>query len=179
MVRFDGCCDFSDTRSGFDGSCCAHTPRVFALVWYRLAQELETNVAMIVKDTKNNDVVEVFGRTLAVGLEASSARDRSPGRVHLVPRAAGGLLHITVLIENMRREGFELMIGCPQVIEKTVDGERCEPYELVDIELPDADLGACVRQALIHRAPTYTNQIPIHRATPPPTLACPRPSPAR
>ena len=54
----------------------------------RLDAELETNVAMRVRDTSDGDVVEVFGR---------------------------GLLHLTVLIENMRREGFELMIGCPQV----------------------------------------------------------------
>ena len=47
-----------------------------------------------------------------------------------------GLLHLTVLIETMRREGFELYIGCPQVIEKTEGGERQEPFELVDIELP-------------------------------------------
>ena len=47
-----------------------------------------------------------------------------------------GLLHLTVLIETMRREGFELYIGCPQVIEKNEGGERQEPFELVDIELP-------------------------------------------
>ena len=46
-----------------------------------------------------------------------------------------GLLHLTVLIENMRREGFELMVGPPKVMEMEVDGERCEPYESVDIEV--------------------------------------------
>jgi len=58
-------------------------------------QELETNVALRVDDTADADTVLVSGR---------------------------GLLHLTVLIENMRREGFELMVGCPTVIEKTVDG---------------------------------------------------------
>merc|ERR1719478_394465 len=55
-----------------------------------------------------------------------------------------GLLHLTVLIETMRREGFELMVGPPTVIEKTVDGERMEPFELVDIELPDEYSGAAI-----------------------------------
>ena len=55
-----------------------------------------------------------------------------------------GLLHLTVLIETMRREGFELYIGCPQVIEKTEGGERQEPFELVDIELPEEYSGAVI-----------------------------------
>ena len=61
----------------------------------RLAKELEVNVAMRVQDTDDGDTVLVSGR---------------------------GLLHLTVLIETMRREGFELMVGCPTVIEKQVDG---------------------------------------------------------
>jgi len=76
----------------------------------RLAKELETNVALRVEDTEDGDTVLVSGR---------------------------GLLHLTVLIENMRREGFELMVGCPSVIEQEVDNKRCEPFELVDIELPE------------------------------------------
>jgi len=75
----------------------------------RLMKELETNVAMRVEDTDDGDTVLVSGR---------------------------GLLHLTVLIENMRRESFELMVGPPMVIEKTENGERLEPFELVDIELP-------------------------------------------
>jgi len=55
-----------------------------------------------------------------------------------------GLLHLTVLIETMRREGFELYIGCPQVIEKTEGGERQEPFELVDIELPEEYSGSAI-----------------------------------
>merc|ERR1719478_329791 len=76
----------------------------------RLSKELETNVALRVEDTDDGDTVLVSGR---------------------------GLLHLTVLIETMRREGFELMIGPPTVIEKTENGERLEPFELVDIELPE------------------------------------------
>ena len=70
----------------------------------RLMKELETNVAMRVEDTDDGDTVLVSGR---------------------------GLLHLTVLIENMRRESFELMVGPPMVIEKTENGERLEPFELV------------------------------------------------
>ena len=44
----------------------------------------------------------------------------------------------------MRREGFELMVGCPTVIEKVVDGVRCEPFELVDVEVPDIYSGAVI-----------------------------------
>jgi len=83
----------------------------------RLAKELEVNVALRVEDTPDSDTVIVSGR---------------------------GLLHLTVLIENMRREGFEMMVGCPQVIEKQVDGERCEPFEMVDIELPDEYSGSAI-----------------------------------
>ena len=83
----------------------------------RLAKELETNVALRVEDTEDGDTVLVSGR---------------------------GLLHLTVLIETMRREGFEMMVGCPSVIEKTIDGERSEPFEMVDIELPEEYSGSAI-----------------------------------
>ena len=83
----------------------------------RLAKELETNVAMRVEDTDDGDTVLVSGR---------------------------GLLHLTVLIENMRREGFEMMVGPPTVIEKEMDGQRMEPFELVDIELPEEYSGSAI-----------------------------------
>merc|ERR1719182_104414 len=83
----------------------------------RLAKELEVNVAMRVEDTDDGDTVLVSGR---------------------------GLLHLTVLIETMRREGFELMVGPPTVIEKDIDGERMEPFELVDIDLPEEYSGAAI-----------------------------------
>lgn len=81
----------------------------------RLQQELQTNVAMRVMDTVDAETVEVFGR---------------------------GLLHLTVLIESMRREGFEMLVGCPQVIYKEIDGVKCEPFETVDVELPEQHTGA-------------------------------------
>jgi len=83
----------------------------------RLAKELETNVALKVEDTEDGDTVKVSGR---------------------------GLLHLTVLIESMRREGFEMMVGCPTVINAEIDGETCEPFELIDIELPDEYSGAAI-----------------------------------
>jgi len=83
----------------------------------RLAKELEVNVAMRVEDTDDGDTVLVSGR---------------------------GLLHLTVLIESMRREGYEMMIGPPTVIEKDIDGERMEPFELVDIELPEEYSGSAI-----------------------------------
>merc|ERR1719181_2095084 len=83
----------------------------------RLAKELETNVALRVEDTEDGDTVLVSGR---------------------------GLLHLTVLIETMRREGFELMVGCPSVIEKTIEGQRMEPFELVDVELPEEHAGGAI-----------------------------------
>merc|ERR1719182_1160375 len=83
----------------------------------RLAKELETNVAMRVEDTDDGDTVLVSGR---------------------------GLLHLTVLVETMRREGFEMMVGPPTVIEKTDNGERMEPFELVDVEIPEEYSGSCI-----------------------------------
>jgi GTP-binding protein len=83
----------------------------------RLAKELETNVALRVEETADADTVTVYGR---------------------------GLLHLTVLIETMRREGFELMIGPPQVIYEEIDGVRSEPFETVDVEVPEDNSGAVV-----------------------------------
>ena len=83
----------------------------------RLYKELDRNVALKVYETDNADTYEVCGR---------------------------GQLHLTVLIENMRREGFELMVGPPTVIEKQVDGTKCEPFELVEITVPDEYSGAVV-----------------------------------
>ena len=83
----------------------------------RLYKELDRNVALQVSETDSADVYEVCGR---------------------------GQLHLTVLIENMRREGFELMVGPPTVIEKDVDGQRCEPYEALEITVPDEHSGSVV-----------------------------------
>jgi len=83
----------------------------------RLEKELEKNVAMRMKDTDSADIFEVSGR---------------------------GQLHLTVLIETMRREGFELLIGPPTVITKKMDGKLHEPFESVDVTCPDEYVGACV-----------------------------------
>lgn len=76
----------------------------------RLMKELEKNLALRVEDTDNGDTFLVYGR---------------------------GILHLGVLIETMRREGYELTVGQPQVIVKTIDGKRCEPYEILVIDVPE------------------------------------------
>ena len=74
----------------------------------RLAKELEKNLALRVEETDSADKFMVFGR---------------------------GVLHLSVLIETMRREGYELQIGQPQVIIKEIDGVKCEPVEEMTIDL--------------------------------------------
>lgn len=76
----------------------------------RLIKELDKNLALRVHKDETSDVWTVFGR---------------------------GLLHLSVLIETMRREGYELQVGQPQVITKEIDGERCEPVEQLTINLPE------------------------------------------
>ena len=83
----------------------------------RLMKELDKNVALQVSETDNADTYEVCGR---------------------------GQLHLTVLIETMRREGFELLVGPPSVIEKEVEGQKCEPFEQVDITVPNEYSGSVV-----------------------------------
>ncbi len=76
----------------------------------RLEQELEKNLAMKIEYTDSEDKFIVFGR---------------------------GVLHLSVLIETMRREGYELQVGKPQVILKEIDGVKCEPMETLSIDLPE------------------------------------------
>ena len=76
----------------------------------RLEQELERNLALRLEDTGSADKFLVFGR---------------------------GVMHLSVLIETMRREGYELQIGQPQVIIKLIDGVKCEPIETLTIDLPE------------------------------------------
>lgn len=83
----------------------------------RLFKELETNVALKLEETESTDTFIVCGR---------------------------GQLHLTVLIENMRREGFELMVGPPTVIERDIDGVKCEPFDLVDATVAEEYTGAVV-----------------------------------
>ena len=85
----------------------------------RLTRELLVNVALRVEDTKDADVFRVSGR---------------------------GELHLTILLENMRREGFELAVGKPRVVFKEIDGERCEPYEILTVDLEDENQGAVMEE---------------------------------
>ncbi len=83
----------------------------------RLFKELEKNLALRVEETSSADSYLVFGR---------------------------GILHLSILIETMRREGYELQIGQPQVIIKTIDGQKCEPIEVLTIDVPDATSGKVI-----------------------------------
>ncbi len=83
----------------------------------RLTKELEKNLALRVEETDSADKFMVYGR---------------------------GVLHLSVLIETMRREGYELQIGQPQVIIKEIDGVKCEPVEELTIDLPENVSGKAV-----------------------------------
>ncbi len=83
----------------------------------RLDKELEKNLALRVKPGVNADSFIVFGR---------------------------GVLHLSVLIETMRREGFELQVGQPKVLDKTINGQRCEPIEELSIEVPEQFVGTAI-----------------------------------
>jgi len=90
----------------------------------RLEKELEKNLALRVEETDSADKFMVFGR---------------------------GVLHLSVLIETMRREGYELQIGQPQVIIKEIDGVKCEPIEHLTIDLPEEVSGKAVEMVSIRK----------------------------
>lgn len=90
----------------------------------RLEKELEKNLALRVEETDSADKFMVFGR---------------------------GVLHLSVLIETMRREGYELQIGQPQVIIKEIDGVQCEPVEHLTIDLPEEVSGKAVEMVSIRK----------------------------
>ena len=98
----------------------------------RLMKELERNVSLRVKDTDRAESFEVCGR---------------------------GELHISVLIENMRREGFELLVARPKVIFKEIDGVKCEPMENLTVNVPDDCVGTVI-QKLGLRKGEMTNMEP-------------------
>jgi len=98
----------------------------------RLTKELEKNLAMRVNDTDKADKWMVFGR---------------------------GVLHLSVLIETMRREGYELQVGQPQVIIKEIDGAKCEPIEELTIDLPEIHSGTAV-EAVTRRKGEMKNMVP-------------------
>jgi GTP-binding protein len=98
----------------------------------RLQRELLHNVALRVEDTVDPDKFKVSGR---------------------------GELHLAILIENMRREGYELGVSRPEVIIKEIDGEPCEPYEFVTIEVEEVNQGA-VMEKLGERKGDLLNMVP-------------------
>ena len=98
----------------------------------RLDKELQHNVALKVEDTGDPDKFKVSGR---------------------------GELHLSVLIENMRREGFEMGVSRPEVILKEIDGVKCEPYEMVTIEVEEEHQGS-IMEKLGDRKGDLTNMVP-------------------
>jgi GTP-binding protein len=85
----------------------------------RLSKELKTNVSLRVEITQSPDVFKVSGR---------------------------GELHLAILVENMRREGFELQLSKPEVIMKKIDGVLCEPFEHVIVDVPDEYVGVVIEK---------------------------------
>ena len=92
-------------------------------IWDRLQRELRSNVALRVSETSEDGIFEVMGR---------------------------GELHLTILLEEMRREGYELAVSKPRVVFREIDGEKCEPIELVTADIEEQHQGG-VMQALGER----------------------------
>ncbi len=95
----------------------------------RLTKELLVNVALRVEETQDADIFRVSGR---------------------------GELHLTILLETMRREGFELAVGKPRVVYREINGEKCEPYEILTVDIEDDCQGA-VMEELGRRRGELTN----------------------
>ncbi len=91
----------------------------------RLEKELEKNLALKVKEGMSSDSFIVYGR---------------------------GVLHLSVLIETMRREGFELQVGQPKVLDKNINGVRCEPIEHLTIDIPEGMAGRAIEMATRRKA---------------------------
>ncbi|HEU6456547.1 MAG TPA: translational GTPase TypA [Roseateles sp.] len=104
-------------------------------IWDRLQKELQSNVALRVRETDEDGVFEVMGR---------------------------GELHLTILLENMRREGYELAVSKPRVVFKDIDGVKCEPIELVTADVEETHQGG-VMQALGERKGELVNMEPDGR----------------
>ena len=101
-------------------------------IWDRLQKELQSNVALRVRETDEDGIFEVMGR---------------------------GELHLTILLENMRREGFELAVSKPRVVLREINGEKCEPIELVTADIEEQHQGG-VMQALGERKGELANMLP-------------------
>ena len=100
----------------------------------RLYKELERNVSLRVEDTDSSDSFKVSGR---------------------------GELHLSILIENMRREGFELLVSRPTVIFKEIDGVKCEPMEDLTIDVPEEFVGAVIEKIGLRKG-EMTNMAASH-----------------
>ncbi len=98
----------------------------------RLHKELLTNMALRVEDTEDTDVFLVSGR---------------------------GELHLTILLENMRREGYELAVSRPRVLIKEIDGVKCEPFEMLTVDVEEAHQGAAM-EALGMRRGDLLDMVP-------------------
>ncbi len=101
----------------------------------RLQRELQSNMALRVKDTDEDGIFEVSGR---------------------------GELHLTILLETMRREGYELAVGKPRVVFKEINGEKCEPIEMLTVDIEEQHQGG-VMQALGERKGDLANMEPDGR----------------
>ena len=98
----------------------------------RLVKELDKNLALRVEKNIDSDVWNVYGR---------------------------GVLHLSVLIETMRREGYELQVGQPQVIYKEIDGKRCEPIELLTINLPEDCSGKIIEMTAMRKGEMLSMEV--------------------
>ena len=104
-------------------------------LWDRLQRELRSNVALRVSETGEDGIFEVMGR---------------------------GELHLTILLEEMRREGYELAVSKPRVVFREIDGEKCEPIEMVTADIEEQHQGG-VMQALGERKGELVNMEPDGR----------------
>ena len=104
-------------------------------IWDRLQRELRSNVALRVSETGEDGIFEVMGR---------------------------GELHLTILLEEMRREGYELAVSKPRVVFREINGEKCEPIELVTADIEEQHQGG-VMQALGERKGELVNMEPDGR----------------
>ncbi len=98
----------------------------------RLIKELDKNLALRVEKNIDSDIWHVYGR---------------------------GVLHLSVLIETMRREGYELQVGQPQVIFKEIDGKRCEPVEQLTINLPEEASGKIIEMVAIRKGEMLSMEV--------------------
>ena len=98
----------------------------------RLYRETEKNLALKVEDTDSPDSLMVYGR---------------------------GILHLSILVETMRREGYEFQIGQPKVLLKEIDGKKCEPIEVMNVQVPENFAGRVIELASQHKG-EMTNMSP-------------------